>query len=243
MSLTYGFYNSLNGDRKYNASQMSRMFDGLIYDGVFASVGSALLVSATTGMVVKVGSGRAWFNRTWTYNDSDMLLQIEQSEVAFHRIDAVVLEVNESLNSRTNNIKVIKGVPSLTPSNPVLVNTSEIHQYPLAYIYVAAGVTSIVGGNITNKIGTVDCPFVTGVMSTITTDALVAQWQAQFQAWFDTLGDILDANAAGNLLNMINTTNSNVATLTTNVNNADTDLFNKTIGARLYAYKNMGGTF
>lgn len=48
MSVTYGFYNSLNGDRKYNAEQVSSLFDGLIIDGVFASIGTAFAVKATT---------------------------------------------------------------------------------------------------------------------------------------------------------------------------------------------------
>ena len=31
---SYGFYNSVNGDRLYNAQQMSELFEGLITDGV-----------------------------------------------------------------------------------------------------------------------------------------------------------------------------------------------------------------
>ena len=34
MSLTSGFYNSLDGDRTYNAEQMSELFDGIINDGI-----------------------------------------------------------------------------------------------------------------------------------------------------------------------------------------------------------------
>ena len=30
MAFTYGFFNSLNGDRKYTAEQLSSIFDGLI---------------------------------------------------------------------------------------------------------------------------------------------------------------------------------------------------------------------
>ena len=30
MAVTYGFYNSLNGDRKYDAKQFSSVFDGLL---------------------------------------------------------------------------------------------------------------------------------------------------------------------------------------------------------------------
>ena len=39
MSVTYGFYNSINGDRKYNALEMSSIFDGIIVDGVYMSIG------------------------------------------------------------------------------------------------------------------------------------------------------------------------------------------------------------
>ena len=42
MSVTYGFYNSIKGDRKYNALEMSSIFDGIIVDGVYMSIGDAL---------------------------------------------------------------------------------------------------------------------------------------------------------------------------------------------------------
>ena len=32
-----GFFNSVNGDRRYNAEDIGRMFDGIIRDGVFAN--------------------------------------------------------------------------------------------------------------------------------------------------------------------------------------------------------------
>ena len=41
MALTYGFYNSKNGDRKYDAVAMSRMFDGIIRDGVISAYGKS----------------------------------------------------------------------------------------------------------------------------------------------------------------------------------------------------------
>lgn len=44
MSVTYGFYNSIKGDRKYNALEMSSIFDGIIVDGVYMSIGDALNV-------------------------------------------------------------------------------------------------------------------------------------------------------------------------------------------------------
>ena len=52
MALTYGFYNSQNGDRMYDATDISSIFDGIIKDGVFMSIGDAFIVSAAIGMQV-----------------------------------------------------------------------------------------------------------------------------------------------------------------------------------------------
>jgi hypothetical protein len=165
MTLTFGFYNSLDNDRAYDAVELSSIFDGVITDGIFPSIATYLRVTATSGMVVSVGIGRAWFNHTWTKNDTALLLVVEASEPILNRIDAVVLEVNADNDVRANDIKIIKGTPGVTPVNPTLINTLTVHQHPLAYIYVAANVASIVQGNITDKVGTVDCPWVTTVIS------------------------------------------------------------------------------
>jgi len=203
MSLTYGFYNSLNGDRKYNTVQMSTLFDGIINDGVFMSIADTLICTATTGMGLHVGLGRAWFNHTWTNNDALLALTVTQSEIVLNRIDAVILEVNSNDEGRANIIKIIKGTPSSNPLAPTFNRTEKLNQYPLCLIYVGAGVTSITQANITNKIGTSECPFVTGILDTVDIDALLLQWNAQFSDWLVTIKDILDENAAGNLLNLI----------------------------------------
>lgn len=183
MAVTCGFYDSKNGDRKYYAKQFGDMFEGLINDGIFATVGQAMMVSATKGMVITVGSGHAWFNKTWTDNDSPLPLIVEQSELILPRIDAVVLEVDTSIEVRNNTIKIIKGTPSANPANPALVNTESCHQYPLAYISVGAEVTEITASDITNHVGLEDTPFVTGIIETINIDGLIAQWGQQWNDW------------------------------------------------------------
>ena len=67
MSLTSGFFNSVNQDRRYNAEQMSAIFDGVINDGVFANIGTAFEVKASSGYTVNIGIGRAWFNSRLLY--------------------------------------------------------------------------------------------------------------------------------------------------------------------------------
>ena len=52
MAFTCGFFNSENGDRKYNAEQMSAIFDGIIADGVFTTIGDHMAVAGRYGQGV-----------------------------------------------------------------------------------------------------------------------------------------------------------------------------------------------
>ena len=58
MAWTSGFFNSVNGDRLYNADQMSRIFEGLITDGVYESVANKLAVQPNSGMTIQIATGR-----------------------------------------------------------------------------------------------------------------------------------------------------------------------------------------
>ena len=191
MALTYGFYNSQNGDRTYDAVDISSIFDGILNDGVFMSIGEAFIVSAANGMNVTVGSGRAWFDHTWTYNSVATLLAIAPAEIVLNRLDTVVLEINASEEVRANSIKVIKGTPATNPIAPTLINTELVHQYPLANVYVGANVTEIIAANITNRVGTAACPLSTGILETLDSAPLLAQWNSAFtvhsQDWVDQM--------------------------------------------------------
>lgn len=182
MALTYGFYNSLNGDRRYNAEDFAAIFNGIINDGVFLSVGTAFIVEANEELMVDVGVGRAWFNGTWTYNDSILTLTLSDSDLVYDRIDAVVLEVNRT--SRVNDIKILQGEAQTNPVNPTLTKTTYVKQYPLCYIYRKANSTSIAQADITNMVGTSETPFVTGILETLNTDVLIGQWASELEIWF-----------------------------------------------------------
>ena len=190
MSVTSGFFNSVKGDRKYNAEQMSAIFDGVINDGIFANIGTAFTVSAATGFDITVGIGRAWFNSTWIYNDAILPMTLEQPEVVLDRIDAVVIEVDHTTAVRAASIKIVKGSPASTPQNPTMTHTNYVNQYPLAYIYRAAGSTSITQSQITSRIGTSDAPYVTGILQVQNIDNIVAQWGAQWVEWYAATTDL-----------------------------------------------------
>lgn len=224
MAVTYGFYNSVNGDRKYDALQMSQIFDGIINDGIFYSVGNRFSVTPSSGMVISIGSGRAWFNHTWTYNDAAITLTVSTAPIgSLKRIDAVVIEVNE--NNRVNTIKMVNGTASSTPGRPSLTNSGGIHQYAIAYITVDADVTSIASGKIASVVGT-DTPFVTGPIQTVSVTSLYNYWETEFMEWFNNLEHVLDGDQALNLQNQINTINS---TLSNKVNTSDFNSFKSDI--------------
>lgn len=189
MSFASGFFNSVDHDRLYDATDISRLFDGLIRDGIFASIGDCFVVKQSNQMNVTVGTGRAWFNHTWSYNDALYPVTIPPSEILMDRIDAIVLEINSVEAVRANSIKLIKGTPSSTPTKPALTNAKEVHQYPLAYVKVGKEVTSIRQADIENCVGTSVCPFVTGILEVISIEQLIPQWK-------DILNRFVEENTA-----------------------------------------------
>lgn len=184
MSVTSGFFNSLNSDRRYNAEQMSAIFDGVINDGVFANIGTAFSVSADSGFTVNVGIGRAWFDSIWVYNDAILPLTFEASEIVLDRIDAIVIEINKTEEVREGSIKIVKGSPATFPQKPTLVKNTYVTQYPLAYVAISARSENITQSKITSMIGTSECPYITGILQVQNIDSIVAQWQAQWTEWY-----------------------------------------------------------
>lgn len=203
MAFTCGFFNSENGDRKYNAEQMSAIFDGIIADGVFTTIGDHMAVSAGTGMQVLVGTGKAWFDHTWNVNDAAYPLAIAASDVTLSRIDAIVLETNHSDSVRLNKLRVVQGTVASSPVKPTLTNSEKVHQHPLAWVTVAPGVTKIAASAIENAVGTSACPFVTGIIATTAIDDLFNQWNGEFDEWFNNLKAQLSDNVVANLQRQI----------------------------------------
>ena len=189
MAVTYGFYNAVlndagSPDRLYTAEQMGAIFDGIINDGIYQAIGDAFNVTADSGMNILVGSGRAWFNHTWTLNDSALSLSVGSADLLLPRIDTVVIEVDRSSGVRANSIKIIKGVKTTNPVAPTLTKSDPVWQYPLADINVSAGATEITAADITNRRGAAPSQWVTGPLLAMNADTLYAQFNAKFTNWF-----------------------------------------------------------
>ena len=198
---TSGFFNSVNGDRLYNAQQMSEMFEGLLTGGVFQNVGNKLAVEANTGMTIQVNTGRGYFSKHWVNNDSAYAITIESSDVVLNRWDAIVIKVDDTDSVRNATLEVKKGSSASTPTKPTMERSTFVKEYCLAYVYVGHGATAITQANIEDTRQNTDlCGWVTGLIDQITPDTLYTQFTAQFNEWFQGLVDIIDEDVETTLV-------------------------------------------
>lgn len=192
MAVTYGFFNSVDGDRLYNADDISNYFLKLISNGVFATPSNAMQVQENNGLTVQVSAGWGFINCKWINNDAPYLLTLDAPDLVLNRIDRIVLRLNTQTNSRSIAIAIKKGTAGTTPNPPALQRSGGIYELSLAQIYVGAGVTSITQANITDeRANTSVCGYVTGLIDQIDTTNLFAQYNSAFNSWFSEIKETL----------------------------------------------------
>lgn len=211
MSVTYGFFNSLNGDRTYNADQMSEYFEGLISNGVCQNYGGGMQVLAGSGMQVAVQTGRAYIDSKWIKLDAVENVTINQSHLTLNRYTAVCVKLDNT--NRQMELVTIDGDPGTDPVKPTPNNSGSSKYLVIAYVYVPANVSAIQQQNITDtRMNTSLCGFVSGLIDQVDTTTLFLQWEAaydaamadmtnwqtqmksEFDAWFSTLTEELGIN-------------------------------------------------
>jgi hypothetical protein len=107
-----------------------------------------LKVSAGTGMTVSVSSGQALVRGHFYISTAAEVLNITASG-AQPRIDSIILRLDPSAN--TIILAVLPGTPGATPSAPALTqNDTTVFEVRLANVLVAAGVSNIDAGAITD---------------------------------------------------------------------------------------------
>lgn len=198
---TSGFFNSVNGDRVYNAQQMSAIFEGLITDGIYESVGNKMAVQPNSGMTIQIGTGRGWFAKHWVSNDSEYLTTLEASDVTLNRYCAVCVRVDDRDSGRTAQPYLKYSEFATTPVKPTMTRTETVNEYCLAYIYIKAGAEEITAADIEDTRGNESlCGWVTGLIEQLSTATLFEQWQALFENWFYNLQDLINENTEAMLV-------------------------------------------
>lgn len=190
-----GFFNSVNGDRVYNAEQMSSIFEGLITDGVYEAVGNKLAVQPNSGMTIQIATGRGWCKKSWFNNTSEYLIALEASDVTLNRYAAICIRADHSETVRNAEPYVKYSDFATTPVKPEPENSETVKELILAYVYIKAGTTEITASDITDtRADESVCGWVTGLIEQLNSATLWTQWEELFTKWFNGLQDLINEN-------------------------------------------------
>lgn len=190
------FYDSVDGDRVYNADSFSNWLRRFFTNGVF---NGEMIVRAAGGMTVSVSGGYVNINgKVQVFDPATLTITAAASNL--YRKDAIVVERNDT--DRNFYLKVVAGTSASSEASaaaPAPVRSGAIYQIVIAQILVAPGVTSIYDVDITDtRMDSQLCGYVTGTVEEID----FSEIEAQFQDWFDRVKDTLSEDAAGHLLDI-----------------------------------------
>ena len=112
----------------------------------------AVTVTDGTGWITGAGgNGVVWWNETQTTTGEKLRVDIDLADGILDRIDRIIVEWKTTNYADLPEIKVLKGTASSTPEAPALTNNSTVRQISLAKVSVAAGITAITAGMITDE--------------------------------------------------------------------------------------------
>lgn len=205
--MEYGFFNSVNGDRKYNARDISRYFEHIISSGLYKSISACMKVSAAGGMSLFISPGAGLIDSQWFRNEKGMSITVGAAHAALPRIDSVVVRLDLSDAVRSIALEVVAGTPSAVPAATPPVHTDKVQDLVLAHVYVNAGATEITDANITDTRANeeicgwaqslVDAPLLTVVSSVYTTTAGTTSVVPVNVAGYNAAMDILNVYKGG----------------------------------------------
>lgn len=152
--IRFGFFDSVDGDRKYSADDISNFFETLIPNGVMAEPENTFQVCENSGLTVKVLPGWGFISRKWIHNDAELFLTLDQPDIILNRADRIVIRLNRTL--RTMEIAVKRGTPGEKPSVPALQRDDTVYEISLAYIMIWGGRTEIYQNDIGDERGNSD---------------------------------------------------------------------------------------
>lgn len=192
MSISYFPFNSVvkGGipDRAANAEDLAAYLKPFFTNGVILKESTALQVYAGDGLSIQVKPGMGFVNGKIFISDATEIIEIETPGATQNRIDRIVLRLDEV--NRLMELAVLKGELASEPTAPAITQNSEVYELCLADVFVGYAVTEIAQANITDTRADEElCGIVAAAMKQIDTSTFYAQFESQFNAWFDTVRD------------------------------------------------------
>lgn len=183
MAIYSGYFNSINGDRKYNAAKIRAYYEGVLTKGILQNHLGKFVVTPKKGMELEIASGKAFSSRgAWLISDSIETIKLDDSDILLNRIDSIVLRFSDELEERQAKIVVKKGSLATNPSAPVLEKSTLVEELLIAQIPVPKMITEIDPTTIVDcRADSNVCGFVTGAIKQVDTGDLYNQYKAGYE--------------------------------------------------------------
>jgi len=178
-----GFFNSLGGDRVYDAGDFAAFYGDLFTNGVFYESDMSLKVTPSGAMAVNVAAGSAWINGYRYFNTSTMTLALFPSSASYSRIDRIVLRW--SLLDRSIRLAVLKGEDSTAPVPMELSRTPDVWEICLADVSVP------VGSGIVQETSILDTRLNPSLCGSSKTRTYLTYGEADTEALLGTVGTLM----------------------------------------------------
>lgn len=148
-----GFFNSKGEDRLYSAEHFTSYLSSMICNGVQDTVGECFApsVSEGDGLLLTIGSGKAWINghyaQTTTSEKLDLSAYVDES---LGRCVAVGVYCDTSESVRDCGFEVLAGTCSGSPRPPKFSNTESRTYLTICTVRLRPGAASILSGDVTD---------------------------------------------------------------------------------------------
>lgn len=174
------FFNSVGGDRKYDASSFAEYFSSVLTNGVHPAPSTSLQITADDTMFVEVQPGRAYINGYLYVNSLPKKLPITVSDGVLKRKDLIVCRLD--MTKRTIITDVKKGTPSANPNPPNLTRTEVLYELALAEITINAAAPFISQANVLDtRLDKTRCGYINSLIQADTTTIF-----NDYKNWYET---------------------------------------------------------
>lgn len=164
-------FNSISGDRVYNAEDFQKYFGQFVGNGIFPNPSTNLQVVTALGLKVTVKPGSCYINGVLGFIEEEKELDIEPGDGTYNRYDLITARLDT--NTRTVSLNVIKGTASSDPIPPSVVRDVTKYDLCLASVLVKKGATNINQLDISDRrLNSNCCGLVTGLIQQIDTTTL-----------------------------------------------------------------------
>lgn len=181
-------------DRLYDMDDFARERNMFFSNGIFPNPSNNLKVEAVNGnMTVTVRQGTGFINgHVYALHGADMEMQLEPSNSVNPRNDVVLLVLD--MVQRKIYIKLVKGTPNPSPSDPYLIRNADIWELKLASIRVNAGAMQITQSNIIDtRLNNEVCGIVSNLVTSVDTEDLFNQYKTYLDEQIILWDSIRDA--------------------------------------------------